>query len=421
MKANKYILNAVLALAGVSMFASCSEEELGPTIFPHVSTELDPTSYTYKFDTWLNQNFRTMYNVDFKYKLEDVEIDMQYNLIPATLLNSKELAALTKYLWFDAYGELDSPEFLKMYAPRILCLVGSSAHNPASGTETLGLAEGGLKITLFKVNEMQEHDMGQMNEYYFRTMHHEFAHILHQTKSYPVEFNTLTNRYYDPSNWQNKDWGQMASLGMITNYGSSAAREDFAETIANYVTRTDDQLEMILWFAGKGYSDGLPEGAEVDPTEEKTYYSYYLFKSEQDRLDQNPTYIYNVFDRATVSKGTLVDGEPYTPRDKNGNEVQVGILYKAGVYDPITDQYFTRVETAEAHLKELEERFGEVLAVADNDGIKGDEMILQKQSIARNWFKDVWNLDLDKLREIVQRRQYDYDLPALLAEIENIN
>jgi hypothetical protein len=52
--------------------------------------------------------------------------------------------------------------------------------------------------------------------------------------------------------------------------------------------------------------------------------------------------------------------------------------------------------------------------------VDGYDIIMQKQRIARNWYKDTWGLDFDKLREIVQRRQKDFDIQALRAEIDAI-
>jgi hypothetical protein len=37
-----------------------------------------------------------------------------------------------------------------------------------------------------------------MNEYYFKTMHHEFVHILHQTKNYPKDFEQISAGNYSP-------------------------------------------------------------------------------------------------------------------------------------------------------------------------------------------------------------------------------
>ena len=378
--------------------AGCSDEKLGPTIFPDVSDDVDPSSYSYKFDTWVNRNFRDVYNLEFKYKMEDVEADMNYNLVPATYANARDLCLLTHYLWFESYRELyeaTNPEhgadFLKTYGPRILHLIGSPAYNPNTGTEILGLAEGGLKVTLYKVNEMQLTDINQMNEYYFRTMHHEFGHILHQTKSYPTDFNLLSTGRYDSGSWQSKAIGYVASQGFITPYASSENREDFAETIANYLTRSQEQMDLILWMAGKGWTTGKDDDKmNVDDAE---YYAYY-YVPDASKPD-NRTY--------------------FLSSDEHDATNRVCLIGEKG-------EHFYTVEEVEAYIEKMNSTVsGGVFAVEDKDTIDGKEMILQKQNIARNWFKDTWSLDFDKLREIVQRRQQDFDIEALRAEIEAIN
>ncbi|MCM1490902.1 MAG: putative zinc-binding metallopeptidase [Muribaculum sp.] len=387
MKFKRYILPVFLA----PLFMACSKEELGPSIFPDVSTEPDPTSYTYKFDKWLNNNFRDVYNVDFKYLMEDVEADMEYNLVPATFDNARDLALLTKYLWYDSYDELTGKDFIKSYGPRILHLVGSPAYNPNSGTETLGLAEGGLKVTLFKVNEMDLSDINMLNEYYFRTMHHEFGHILHQTKSYPTDFNLLSTGRYDEGSWQQRQPGYVASLGFITPYASSQAREDFAETIANYLTRTDEQMELILWMAKQGWSTEKGESeADVDD-ENADYFCYYFYDDPS-----NPESIHYFL----------------TSREKLAGDCRMGLIGLNG-------EYLTSVPEVEEYLDYLRQT-REIFPVEDKDKIDGYEMILNKQSIARNWFTDQWKISFDDLREIVQRRQKDFDINALRQEVDAI-
>lgn len=400
------IIAGFMSVCGLS---SCSEDELGPTIFPDIESTADPASYTYKFDTWLNASFRDFYNLELKYKLEDVEIDMQYNLTPVTIDNAEKLSVLIKYLWFDAYTELVGADFLKQYGPRIIHLIGSPAYNPSSGTETLGLAEGGIKVSLFKVNEMVASDVDMLNEYYFRTMHHEFGHILHQTKSYPTEFNLLSNDFYDSSSWQLRNMATTASKGFVTNYASSQPREDFAEVIANYITRDDDQIALIKWFASLGWTSDSSGG----------YFPFYIYENEDNKLAQKPTYIYRMFDRPAVARGTLVDGVAFAPVDKDGNALSAGRLYKICVYDPTSRQYFTSHETAMARLAEIEEIYGEVYPVPDTDGVDGADILRQKENIVRNWFKDIWHIDFDELRNTVQRRQRDVDLATLLKEIED--
>ena len=154
---------AVSAFLGLSL-VSCSEDDLGPTIFPDDEDALDPSSYSYKFDKWLQDNFLLPYNLDFRYKMEDVGTDLNYNLVPATFDNSQKLAVLVKYLWFDVYNDIVDPEFLKFYGPRIIHIIGSPAYNPTSGTIILGLAEGGIKVSLFRVNDLDLDDMDMLNE-----------------------------------------------------------------------------------------------------------------------------------------------------------------------------------------------------------------------------------------------------------------
>lgn len=386
MKFYKYIVAAMAA----PLLVACSEEELGPTIFPDVSDEPDPSSYTYKFDKWLNDNFRDVYNVEFKYLMEDVEADMEYNLVPATYENARDLALLTKYLWYDSYKELTGEDFIKTYGPRILHLVGSPAYNPNTGTETLGLAEGGLKVTLFKVNEMDLTDINMMNEFYFRTMHHEFGHILHQTKSYPTDFNLLSTGRYDDGSWQSKQPGYVASLGFVTPYASSQPREDFAETIANYLTRTDEQMDLILWMAKHGWTTGLDE-EEEDSDDDATYYSYYFYDDPS-----NPETIHYFL---------------YSQEHAWGD-------YRIGLVG-LNNEYFTTVEEVEAYLESLRAT-REIYPVEDKDKVDGYEVIMSKQSIARNWFTDQWKISFDDLRKIVQRRQKDFNIELLRKEVENI-
>lgn len=395
MKLTKYIL----ALLTASAFSACSDDDFTETIFPDVSTEADPTSYTYQFDTWLNLNFRDVYNVEFKYRMEDVEADMDYNLVPATFDNAMDLALLTKYLWFDTYSEHVGRQFLQNYGPRILHLIGSPAYNPTTGTIILGLAEGGLKVTLFRVNELtvtdaqgnrELVDINQLNEYYFRTMHHEFGHILHQTKSYPTEFNLLSTGRYDAGSWQSKEIGYVASQGFITPYSSSEAREDFAENIANYITRTDDQLAMIEWLATKGWTKG-----DSTDDDDAVYYCYY-YLADPDKPEERTYCITSL-------------------EDYNGD-------YRVGIYDDKAKRFITDVTEAEAYITGLGERYGGIYPVEDTDNVDGLEVLTTKRTIVRNWFKDAWGLDFDELRDIVQRKQLNVDeeLEKLRAEVAAI-
>ena len=106
MKPIKYYLSSLLMVAvGACSLSSCSEDRLGPTIFPDVNDTNDSSLSTYKFDKWLQQNYLQPYNLQFIYKMKDISTNMNYNVIPADFEKSVDVALLAKYLWFDVYTD----------------------------------------------------------------------------------------------------------------------------------------------------------------------------------------------------------------------------------------------------------------------------------------------------------------------------
>ena len=381
MKKIQYYISALLLVAVASMaMSSCSEDKLGPTIFPDVDETLDPTSYSYQLDKFLKDNYLDKYNLTFLYKLPDISTNMNYNLVPAQYDNAVDLAVLCKHLWFDVYDTIAGPDFLKLYGPRILLMVGSPALNVSSGSETVGLAEGGVKITLFKVNSMNVNNFQMMNDLYFHTMHHEFAHILHQTKTYPSEFNTISVGKYDPTNWTGRG-NEVCSKGFVTPYASSEYREDFAETIACYIVYTDAQWATLMDLASRGWTTASSDEDNPDAA----YYSFYYYKNNDAEADQTAVYPADErFINTVVNEDGSVTRYWKNERDKSGNRI---VVY----------------------------------AVEDKDGIEGDKAILQKVQIARQWFHDAWGVELDSLRKEVQDRQKSYNMDELRKWVYDIH
>ena len=244
MKKIKVFILLALALAAVS----CSEEDLdSKSIFDTSSPERNA------FETWILNNYTEPYNIDLKYRFEDIESDMKYNVTPAAYDKSVALAKLVKYLWIEAYEELVGQEFVATYCPKVLHFVGSPEYEKSGGSMVLGTAEGGLKITLFNVNGLnpENPDAEILNEWYFKTMHHEFAHILHQTKNYSTDFNTISAGKYTGPGWMNITDQKARQMGFVSNYASTETQEDFVETIAIYVTYTKAQWQNILNEAGE--------------------------------------------------------------------------------------------------------------------------------------------------------------------------
>lgn len=356
----KYIYSLMLTAGLAAGFVSCSEDEIEGTIFDTTEEVLDPNSFTYALDKFAEENFLVPYNMRFLYRIEDIETDMTYNLVPATYEKSIEMAALMKYLWLDVYKEnVPDKAFLAKYAPKMLQLLGSPAYNPTSGTETVGLAESGVKISLYKVNELDVNNIEDLNEDYFKTMHHEFSHILHQTKVYPESFQEISTGNYDGFGWQDRADVEARTLGFVTPYGSSGVSEDWVETIANYIVKNDTEWNKIL------------EDAKYD-------YERETVKTE-DFNANDPTIAW--YEPVTAVDGSIIEYEVVyysVSRDENG--------------DPIWN---TDPETGE-----------QTLVYVENDDVDGPAVIEQKLEMCKTWLKESFSIDLDVIRQAVQERQY---------------
>ena len=248
-------LSKLLVLGVMSLcFVACEEEDkMTSSIF--IDSELDPNSATYELDYWLDQTFKKTYNLSFRYRMKDTEVNMNYNLSPMRLELVEDMIRLIDYLWLDVYTQKVGPEFLKENGPRIIQLVGSVAWNISTRTQVQGTAEGGIKVTLYGCNELNFADPKKMNDYYFITMHHEFCHILHQKKTYPQDFQFISAGNYDPLSWDLRTDEEARSLGFVSPYGSSDPHEDFVETFARYLVMTDAEWGALLEMASKPGTD----------------------------------------------------------------------------------------------------------------------------------------------------------------------
>lgn len=359
MKLNmKTLLFAALAATAVG-FTSCSDDDFTDTIFNTDPTQdyLDRTLYSFPLDTFVKAEFLEPYNVKFTYKFEDKASDMNKNLTPARYDKSVDLAVLTKYLWYDVYKDLAGVDFLKVNSPRIINVTGSKNRNVSSGTETLGDASSGVKINLYNVNNLNVEDIDNMNTYFFKTMHHEFAHILDQTYVHPTAFNVLSNGLYDASGWSDAADSLKAGSGFISPYASSAYSEDWAESFAMYVTSDSISYATILGSAEF-------EWEEIDCSSQSEYLKLITPGCDLDTI--------GYFKQAASS----INNKIYRRRclrDANDNVV-LGADGKP--------QWL------------------------HTSGVNGKEVILQKIDMVRSYLKTYYSIDLDQLRKTVQERAY---------------
>jgi substrate import-associated zinc metallohydrolase lipoprotein len=118
----------------------------------------------------------------------------------------------------------------------------------------LGTAEGGLKITLYRINELNPETVtaALMADRYLKTMFHEFSHILHQTKSFSEDFAKISNVNYVSDDWSNSTNTEARAyeLGFVSRYARKEANEDFVEMLAIFVVGGQANWNSILRKAG---------------------------------------------------------------------------------------------------------------------------------------------------------------------------
>ncbi|PXX95018.1 hypothetical protein DF185_22735 [Marinifilum breve] len=214
-----------------------------------------------ELDLWIYEHLTKPYNVKVKYKWDDSEVFNDFHVVPPTMEKAKEFLEAYLNLWIKTYEEESvvggNPEFMYKFMPKLLVLIGSPQYN-ADGTTTLGLAEGGKKVTIFNVNKFAEVDLfgGETPEQAldmkrtavvksFHTLHHEFGHILHQTKFYPDEFKEISKGKYT-GNWMDISNDDAKKHGFITAYSMSEENEDWVEIAASMLSLASHTNEPKL-------------------------------------------------------------------------------------------------------------------------------------------------------------------------------
>jgi substrate import-associated zinc metallohydrolase lipoprotein len=243
MKDKIQILLLLLALTWVS----CSEEELSSE---SVIT-IDQEDYT-PFDYWLERNYVAPYNIQFKYRYEDNESDMNYYTIPARYEAAVKLAHIVKYMCLESYDEVGGIAFTRAYFPKLIFTIGEWEYEN-NGTYILGTAEGGKKILLSGANYIDQYvkDADELNRYYLKTIHHEFTHIMNQTVNYSADFQLITGSGYVADKWSEPPYNtDFLTRGFITAYAQHSPDEDFAEMLSTFVCNSPERWAYWMGLAG---------------------------------------------------------------------------------------------------------------------------------------------------------------------------
>lgn len=255
----KYYLGLILMF----LFFSCSEEDFVPNA-NIVGLGGDDVVQT-EVDDWIYENLIQTYNIDVKYKWDQSELDLNRTLVPIKEDLVVPVMRMIKKVWINPYETLAGSAFVRQLAPKRYVLVGSPRYN-SSGTITVGEAEGGKKITIFRLNWFSETDKELIQEI-MKTVHHEFGHTMHQTIMYPIEFKSLTAAGYNTS-WENTNDEEAIKLGFISKYARSGPDEDFVEIISRIAVYGPEWYEARVATAAAIYADPAQNvGMTYDPAE----------------------------------------------------------------------------------------------------------------------------------------------------------
>lgn len=437
MKRIAYILLAVVSVA----FVACQnkDEDLTESIFDTETPAVDPNSATAVFDQWLYDNFVTKYNAEIEYKFNLLESNLDYQLTPAGYVQSQVLARLLLYLFYEPYEEKNGFEFMRQNSPREFHFIGSNGVNATSGTEMLGYASGGIKITLLCVNRMNmdlgnwtASDMLRANQDYFHTMHHEFSHILHQRKTIPSTFRQISSQIYDPLNWQGRDSVESHQMGCVTNYASSAIQEDFVETLSCIITDDDD-----AWMT-RIINATLPGVRSGDKAEALAFIDSLRIKGLDDAA--SPWNNFSIF-RAELPNGTL---KKYCT-SRNITEIRRDRKWRIDngydAFRAINDStfffydgsgngdstYFRRVAVVSpvgGRYSGFRDYLRRYVQNSGDSELLGMNAMLRKIDIATTWYTEKWGINLYQLRSSVQARQdtlNDYVLRSIVPNLHYLD
>lgn len=244
---------------------SCSEEK--PLTESNLDTE---TPVLNEVDIYLRENFTKPYNIEVFYDWNPSKVDFNRFLFPPEIDKVIPAMEAIKTIWLETFNEVAGEDFVKLIAPREIVLVGGLNVNP-SGTITLGLAEGGKRITFFNTNLVDLKDKAQLTRF-VATIQHEYTHILNQTIPFDREnYEEITPSGYT-AQWFNESISTARELGFITDYARANEDEDFAEMVTALLSNSEEEYNAII--------DGIASDQAKEDIRAKEIFVVDYFKTE---------------------------------------------------------------------------------------------------------------------------------------------
>jgi substrate import-associated zinc metallohydrolase lipoprotein len=185
-----------------------------------------------ELDIYIQKNFVEKYGMAIRYAFVDRYVDPSKRVTPPERENVIPMLEFLQKFWITPFISVPNGNtFFKRYVPSEVVFIGSTIYN-ADGTEILGTADAGARITLSRVNYIDTNDQ-QWLYLQLGTIYHEFAHVMHQNFNLPPNFQSISPQGYTSSgSWYVLTDESALQRGFVSPYATSSYNEDFAETVA---------------------------------------------------------------------------------------------------------------------------------------------------------------------------------------------
>ncbi|MGZ2369891.1 substrate import-associated zinc metallohydrolase lipoprotein [Ancylomarina sp. YFZ004] len=339
-----------LLVASLGLFAACdNDDELN---YEKVVVE-DSTD---EIDVYLKEHFLDKYNCAIRWRWDDKFISVDYYVSPPLRDVVISAAKMIEHFWVEPFVESSAggKAFIENNFPPEIVLIGSEILNE-NGTETLGFAEAGVRITL---TEMNQYDLTNKTwlTTQLHTMHHEFTHIVHQTYKLPEGFETYSGSKYTGNSWTTITEDNAISRGVTTPYGTTNEFEDFAELVSNFIILDKEIFDEKY---------AVKSEAEISDEVNKLY-DYIMTEVHQ-----------TVIDTRAAAETEARDAGKTEAEIKTAGDIAVRNL---------------AVRSISGARKTLE------------DLNVGKELIKEKLNITKDYYTNKFDVNLEKLRDLVQER-----------------
>lgn len=238
MKIIKYTTITVLFLTFATIVSCANDDQTGESQLDYTQ----PTKTT--LDNWIDINYLNPYNINVQYKWNQNTVDNSRYLFPPLVNSVQPALEIVQKIWLDSYKTIGGDDFVKKIAPREIVLVGGVNLNSV-GTRTLGIAEGGQRVTLFETDYIDRTDRANITEF-IHTIQHEYIHILNQNKPFDEKAWAAITPVGYTADWYNYSIPASNELGFITSYARSNINEDFAETASVILISTKAEYAAFL-------------------------------------------------------------------------------------------------------------------------------------------------------------------------------